>query len=241
MFTISSFLVNKNNLWMRSNSHEFRITLLQRSRVVHIMPPSFAFQPFCFRPISSILYAEKLDQNILFDVLGEVIGREDPIDMVTKQGNESMRLALLVEDSEKTTISCTVFGGLVDMIQPHLDAEKYEPLIVAFQLFRAKEWNGKISIQSNFEASNVHINPNTKEAILFRESLIGSIEGETSLSTQRISHMSNKKYRAAIDDLRAGVYSIETIEDVYKAKELARNVIRNVLSLMECTSVTYAS
>ncbi|MED6193979.1 hypothetical protein PIB30_024157 [Stylosanthes scabra] len=105
MFTISSFLVNKNNLWMRNNSHEFRITLLQRSRVVHIMPPSFAFQPFCFRSISSILYAEKLDQNILFDVLAEVIGREDPIDMVTKQGNESKRLALLVEVSEKTTIS----------------------------------------------------------------------------------------------------------------------------------------
>ncbi|MED6188198.1 hypothetical protein PIB30_083810 [Stylosanthes scabra] len=48
---------------------------------------------------------------------------------------------------QKTSISCTLFGELVDKIQPFLDGDQTAPLIVVFQLFRAKEWNGKINIQ----------------------------------------------------------------------------------------------
>ncbi|QHO11851.1 uncharacterized protein DS421_15g501840 [Arachis hypogaea] len=66
--------------------------------VVHIPQPFFPFQAFTFRSIASILQEERLDQNFLFDVLAEVIRKENPKDLVTKQGQESKRLGLLVED-----------------------------------------------------------------------------------------------------------------------------------------------
>ncbi|XLR43276.1 hypothetical protein S83_027936 [Arachis hypogaea] len=220
LYSISSFIVQKNNMWMKCSSLQYRITLLQRSMVVHIPQPLFTFQPFTFRSIASILQEERLDQNFLFDVLAEVIGKEDPKDLVTKQGQESKRLGLLVEDLEKNSISCTLFGSLVDLIQPYLDGDKTEPLIVAFQLFRAKEWNGKISIQSSFDTSNIHINPNIKEAELFKKSLVDSTQGDSCFSSQRISHMSSSSYRSAIDELRKGICKVETIDSVLNASDV---------------------
>ncbi|XLS98690.1 hypothetical protein HN51_041425, partial [Arachis hypogaea] len=163
------FIVQKNNMWMKCRSLQYRVSLLQRSMVVHTPKPLFPFHPFTFRSIASILQEERLDQNFLFDVLAEVIGKENPKDLVTKQGQKSKQLGLLVEDLEKNSISCTLFGSLVDLIQPYLDGDKTEPLIVTFQLFREKEWNWKISIHSSFDTSNLHINPNIKEAELFKK------------------------------------------------------------------------
>ncbi|XLU95218.1 hypothetical protein S245_009570 [Arachis hypogaea] len=190
---------------------------LKGSRIHCTIPKSV---PFTFRSIASILQEERLDQNFLFDVLAEVIGKEDPKDLVTKQGQESKRLGLLVEDLEKNSISCTLFGSLVDLIQPYLDGDKTEPLIVAFQLFRAKEWNGKISIQSSFDTSNIHINPNIKEAELFKKSLVDSTQGDSCFSSQRISHMSSSSYRSAIDELRKGICKVETIDSVLNASDV---------------------
>ncbi|QHN87178.1 uncharacterized protein DS421_16g552780 [Arachis hypogaea] len=179
-------------------SLQYRVSLLQRSMVVHTPKPLFPFHPFTFRSIASILQEERLDQNFLFDVLAEVIGKENPKDLVTKQGQKSKQLGLLVEDLEKNSISCTLFGSLVDLIQPYLDGDKTEPLIVTFQLFREKEWNWKISIHSSFDTSNLHINPNIKEAELFKKS----------------------SYRFAIDELRKGICKVETIDNVLNASDI---------------------
>ncbi|QHO03417.1 uncharacterized protein DS421_13g431990 [Arachis hypogaea] len=64
---------------------------------------------------------------------------------------------------------------------------------------------GKISIQSSFDTSNIHINPNIKEAELFKE---------------RISHMSSSSNRSAIDELRNGICKVETIDSVLNASDV---------------------
>ncbi|MED6180861.1 hypothetical protein PIB30_013944 [Stylosanthes scabra] len=208
-YSLSNFLVVKNRLWMKSSPLEYRIILMQRSRVLLISQSLFPFKSFVFRSIASVLNEEPLQENVLFD----------PKEMVTKQGTNSKRIELRVEDTDKTSISCTLFGGLVDCIKPYIEEEKGEPLIVALQLFRFKEWNGKISIQSNFETSNIHINPQCPKADMFRNSILDTMQGKSGLSSARISHIGGKSNRSAVEDLRGGIVAVESIEDVMNAQE----------------------
>ncbi|RYR10312.1 hypothetical protein Ahy_B05g078790 isoform A [Arachis hypogaea] len=173
---------------MKCNSFQYRITLLQRS-----------ITSFC-----------------ILDVIAEVIGKEDPNNLVTKQGQESKRLGLLVKDLEKNFISCTLFGSLVDLIQPYLDGDKIEPLI------------------SSFDTSNLHINPNVKEAELFKKSLVDSTQSDSYFSSQRISHMSSSSYRSAIDELRKGICKVETIDIVLNASDYCHKKYKKIDERFEC-------
>ncbi|MED6119909.1 hypothetical protein PIB30_016118 [Stylosanthes scabra] len=140
-YSLSNFLVVKNRLWMKSSLFEYRIILMQRSCVLLILQPLFPFKPFVFQSIASIINEESLQENVLFDVLAKVIGKEDPKEMVTKHGTNSKRIGLRVKDADKTSINCTLFGGLVDRIKPYIEEQKGEPLIVALRLFPVREWN----------------------------------------------------------------------------------------------------
>ncbi|RYR57899.1 hypothetical protein Ahy_A05g023577 [Arachis hypogaea] len=93
--------------------------------------------------ISELLAADKLDDSILIDVIGEVVGKEDPREMITSKGKETKRLAILIEDLENNSIGCVLFGQMVDQILPHLEEEKVELLIIIAQFFRPRRWNGK--------------------------------------------------------------------------------------------------
>ncbi|MED6194205.1 hypothetical protein PIB30_026322 [Stylosanthes scabra] len=96
------------------------------------LPPNVSLQL-----IASVINEEPLQEKVLFDFLAEVVRKEDPKDMVTKFGTNSKRLGLRVEDAEYLY----AVGCLVDRIKPYIEEDKAEPLIVAFQLFRVKEWN----------------------------------------------------------------------------------------------------
>ncbi|MED6199224.1 hypothetical protein PIB30_073922 [Stylosanthes scabra] len=91
--------------------------------------------------------------------------------------------------------------------------------LIPQSLFPFKEWNGKISIQSNFETSNVHINQQRLEAEMFRNSILDTMQGESGLLLARISHIGGKNYRSAVDDMRGGMCAVESIEDVLNAQE----------------------
>ncbi|RYR54399.1 hypothetical protein Ahy_A06g029670 isoform A [Arachis hypogaea] len=137
-----------SNMWMKYISLQYRITLLQRSMVLHIPQPLGVLRQSCKKKgLIRIFFYNDLVQTqtsfCILDVLAEVIEKEDSKDLVTKQGQKSKQLGL------KNSISCILFGSLVDLIQPYLDR--------------------KISIPSSFDTSNLHINSNIKEAKLFKK------------------------------------------------------------------------
>ncbi|RYR66469.1 hypothetical protein Ahy_A03g012457 [Arachis hypogaea] len=118
---------------------------------------------FSFKPIVKLLQADKIDDSILIDVIGEVVGKEDPRELITNKGRETKRLAILIEDLENNSIECVLFGNMVDQILPYLKGERVEPLIVIAQCFRPNKWNEKTSVQSHFEYSKLRINPDLEE------------------------------------------------------------------------------
>ncbi|XP_052116526.1 uncharacterized protein LOC127746653 [Arachis duranensis] len=158
---------------------------------------------------------EKVDDLELFDIIGEVVRKEDPRELVTSKGIETKRLIVIVEDLEKNRLSCTLFSETVDQILPHLDEDRLEPLIVILQYFKATRWNGKTSVQSHFELSKVHVNPKLKEVISFKKSLMSGFES----TSMRISHQSTQSSWVGTDELNNGTAIVKTIEEVLKSVE----------------------
>ncbi|XP_052109238.1 uncharacterized protein LOC107461288 [Arachis duranensis] len=215
MYCMKNFIVGCNNLWIKSTQHSHRLIFLQRTTVMHVFEPTFPFKQFDFTSIGQICEADIIHENQLIDVIAEVIGKETPRELMTKNGKDSKRLVLLLEDIDKNTISCTLFGELVDRISPFLERESSEPLIVVFQLFRPRIYKGNRSIQSSFYASNIHINPPILEVNEFKKKLLAFGSSES----QRISHISSRVYHSPIEELSKRLVPVKRIEDVLNSTD----------------------
>nr|XP_025648038.1 uncharacterized protein LOC112743018 [Arachis hypogaea] len=169
----------------------------QRTTITHVNNPSYPLEAFRFRSILDLLNAERLDDTYLFDMIAEVVGKEDQRDLVTSTGKETKRMAVVLEDLENNRIGCTLFGEMVDQIRPHLEEGSVEPLIVVLQLFKASQWNGKTTVQSHFYISKIHIERDLKEVVCFRNRLLSA------------------------DELKQGSVGVKTIEEALNAAEVA--------------------
>ncbi|RYR66031.1 hypothetical protein Ahy_A03g011966 isoform B [Arachis hypogaea] len=159
---MSNFVVLKNTTKTKTYPSQWLLMFSHRT-------------PFHFKTIPDLVTAQKIDENDIVDLIAEVVEKADPRDLVTSKGMETKRLVLELENLENNRIHCILFGKIVDQILPHLQHERVEPLIVVFQLFKAHRWNSQTSIQSNFNVSKLHINPELKEVILFRDRLLSGV------------------------------------------------------------------
>ncbi|KAL4344050.1 hypothetical protein AHAS_Ahas11G0139600 [Arachis hypogaea] len=123
------------------------------------------FIPFRFRTIPHLINAGSLVDNDLFDLIGEIVGKEEPKYLITNKGKETRRLAVVLQDLENNRINCVLFGGMVDQILPHFEEGRMEPLIVVLQYFRATRWKEKTSVQSHFDVSKLHIDDQLADVV----------------------------------------------------------------------------
>ncbi|XP_057739914.1 replication protein A 70 kDa DNA-binding subunit D-like [Arachis stenosperma] len=182
MYIMTNFIVVDNQKGNISRG-KYLLFFSHRTIVSHVENPSFPLNAFRFRTIRELLNAEKIDDSALFDMIGKVVGKEDPKELITSKGKETKRLAVILEDLENNRIGCTIFGEMVDQLLRHMQDGRVEPLIVVVQYFKATRWNGKTSVQSHFDISQLHIDSNLKDVAEFRSRLLG---GEPS-SSVRIS------------------------------------------------------
>ncbi|MED6226633.1 hypothetical protein PIB30_105730, partial [Stylosanthes scabra] len=112
-------------------------------------------------------------------------------------------------------ICCVLFGDLVDQIVPVLSQESVEPVIVVLQYFEATRWDEKTSIQSNFDVSGLHINPDLKVVDEFRTIIL---TGENSNGV-RITPMEYQSAVSGVQELKRENVDISTIEEVFTAQE----------------------
>ncbi|MED6110094.1 hypothetical protein PIB30_039813 [Stylosanthes scabra] len=61
------------------NGDRFGPAFSNRTRVTPVVNPSFPLEPLRLKPINELLEAERIDDAELFDMVGVVVGREDPI------------------------------------------------------------------------------------------------------------------------------------------------------------------
>ncbi|MED6129813.1 hypothetical protein PIB30_111716, partial [Stylosanthes scabra] len=185
------------------------------TQVVPVQDPSFPLDVFNFKSFPDLLSAEHLDESEMFDIMGEVVGKEEPREVLTSKGVRVKRMVVVLEDLGNNRLCCVLFGPLVDQIMPFLNEESLEPLIVVLQYFKPSRWNERTSIQSNFDVSGMHINPDLKVVEEFRDILMA---GETSTGV-RITQVQGQSGISGGQELKKGNTYVISIEELFKEAE----------------------
>ncbi|MED6208418.1 hypothetical protein PIB30_044846 [Stylosanthes scabra] len=148
-----------------------------------------------------------LNQSHLTDCMGQIVGKEDPMDIVTKTGQSIKRLSLYIEDQEKNKMKCTLFGAYVDQVAGVLESSDSEPVVLVAQLFMPNVFMNQVNIQSSFYGSKLLLNPNYPEVVAYRE-----------------SHVDSYVHKSVSEELIGASNCITTIEEVFNMTKSVSNV-----------------
>ncbi|RYR09198.1 hypothetical protein Ahy_B05g077336 [Arachis hypogaea] len=99
-YTMSNFIVVDNMTKKKNGVSRWVLVLSHRTRVEHIENPTFSLEAFRFRNLAEVHTVEKVEDLELFVIIGEVVGKENPRELVTSKGIETKRLVVIVEDLE---------------------------------------------------------------------------------------------------------------------------------------------
>ncbi|MED6107527.1 hypothetical protein PIB30_118126 [Stylosanthes scabra] len=215
MYNMREFVVVDKRTRVRATEVKWSLLFCIRTEVQEVEVPTFPLEAFRFRTIPELTASAVVSENELFDLVAEVVGKEDPRELVTSLGKETKRMATNIQDLEKNTIRCTLFGTCVDDLTPLMAQERTEPLIVVLQYFRINRWDGKTSVQSHFDISKVCCDLSLKEIQDFLNSMVDT----RTTSSVRITQMQSQSSGQGIEELRRGQVEIKTIEEVWSLKE----------------------
>ncbi|MED6185380.1 hypothetical protein PIB30_056552 [Stylosanthes scabra] len=175
-------------IWYLAFSHRTTVQILE--------PVIFPCNLFRFRTVLELNDKDVVLTNDTFDFIGEVVKKEDPRDVVTNTGLRTKRVVVVLQDTE--------------LIAPYLEKPQEEPLVVILQYFKVSRWNGKTSVQSNFELSKAYINAEFKEVVEFRNRL--ETNGPT--LSGRISQVQSEGASTGAKELINGRATVHTIKEV---------------------------
>ncbi|KAL4371106.1 hypothetical protein AHAS_Ahas06G0132600 [Arachis hypogaea] len=137
MYIMTNFIVFDNKTISKNGVSRMVLTFSHRTMVNHVDNPSFSLEAFRLRSFSDLLTEDRLEHSEMFDLIGKVVGKKDPRNLITSKGLMTKRMVVILEDLGNNKMSCTLFGQLVDHILPHLDDGRVEPLIVVLKYFKA--------------------------------------------------------------------------------------------------------
>ncbi|XLR15270.1 hypothetical protein S83_043208 [Arachis hypogaea] len=215
MYKMSNFIVVDKREKTKTTMNRWTLNFSHRTVVLLVENPTFPLQAFRLTQISELLNADRIDDSQLVDIMGKVVGKEDPRELITSKGKETKCLAILVEDLDNYRIGCVLFGDMVDQILPYLDDGRVEPLIVVLQFFRPSRWNEKTSVQSHFDVSKLRINPDLDEVRDFRDRRLAAIPS----NLVRISQVNTNNSHSGADELKRGDVTVNTIEEALNSTQ----------------------
>ncbi|MED6197233.1 hypothetical protein PIB30_054763 [Stylosanthes scabra] len=210
MHNMRNFVIMDKRLKVKATQISWTLSFCNRIEVDEVDEvdlPTFPLEPFSFRTIPEILNPLAVTETELFDFVAEVVGKEDPRDLTTSKGLDTKRMAIKLQDLEKNSMRCVLFGSCVDEIMPLITEDRVEPLIVVLQFFRVNRWDGKTSIQSHFDISKVCVDAILSDIVEFRNSSV------------RITQMPTQSSGPGIEQLRRGQVEIKSIEDAWNSTE----------------------
>ncbi|RYQ95721.1 hypothetical protein Ahy_B08g091068 [Arachis hypogaea] len=215
IYKMQNFIVTTNNGKVRTTPHKYKLSFYTKTEVMLQPIETFAFNPFKFRPFAELESNGASDENLLFDYIGEVVGKEEARGIITRTGHQSKRIALQLEDLEKNKIKCTLFGELVDQVLPQLERDDGEPFILVVQLFKTNVYLNSVNIQSAYYVSKVYFNPNLTEINEFKQRLNMDIISPS----QCITQLQTQPQYSATDEINAGIVPLKTIEEVLNMQQ----------------------
>ncbi|KAL4370145.1 hypothetical protein AHAS_Ahas06G0036500 [Arachis hypogaea] len=121
----------------RQVTFKWILVFTHRTIVNHVQNPSFPLVAWHLNSIAELLTVEKVEESELFDLIVEVVGKEDLRDLITSKRMKTKRLVVILQNLENNRINCILFGDMVDLILPHVEDGRLKPLIMVFQYFKA--------------------------------------------------------------------------------------------------------
>ncbi|XP_057739701.1 replication protein A 70 kDa DNA-binding subunit B-like [Arachis stenosperma] len=210
MYIMSNFIVVDKMEKIKTTRNRWTLNFSHRTVVVRVENPNsnHPFQYLSYCDLFGIIHCS-------LHIIGEVVGKEDPRDIITSKGKETKRMVVVIADLDNNNLDCVLFGDMVDQIVPHLEDGRVEPLIVVLQFFKPSRWNEKVSVQSHFDVSKIHVNPDMKEVHDFRKSLLDSVTS----NSVRISQVSGHGVQSGAAELKRGGVVVKSIEDALNSTE----------------------
>ncbi|RYR61870.1 hypothetical protein Ahy_A04g019107 [Arachis hypogaea] len=103
VYSMQNFIVKLNNGKVRTTPHKYKLNFYTKTVVAALPIETFAFNPFKFRPFHELDENGPTDGNLLFDYIGEVVGKEEVRGLITRTGDETKLITLQLEDLDLAT------------------------------------------------------------------------------------------------------------------------------------------
>ncbi|XP_057730123.1 replication protein A 70 kDa DNA-binding subunit B-like [Arachis stenosperma] len=210
IYSMRNFIVKGNNNFVKTTGHKYKLNFYMKTCVSRLPSDTFHLNPFSYVPFPEIEAMVGMNRIHLLDFIGQVVGKENAQDMVTKSGQQSKCIALYLEDLEQNRMKCTLYGESVDKVISFMDKPENEPVILVAQLFKPHFYLNEVSVQNSLYASRVFFNPDIPDVVSFKNSLMK--QGER--ASQPISHIDRQPQYSVSHELSAGAFPVKTIEEI---------------------------
>ncbi|MED6136186.1 hypothetical protein PIB30_053716 [Stylosanthes scabra] len=124
MYQMSFFIVVEKKHYIRFTNTRYTLLFSHMTQVVPVQEPSFPLDVFKFKSFPDLLSAEQVDESEMFDIMGEVVGKEEPREVLTSKGVR-VRMVVVLEDLGNNRLCCVFFGPLsnFDVSGMHINPE----------------------------------------------------------------------------------------------------------------------
>ncbi|KAL4344978.1 hypothetical protein AHAS_Ahas11G0232400 [Arachis hypogaea] len=203
VYSMPNFILKINNGKVRTTAHNYKLSFYRKIDVEVLPIETFAFNPFKMCPFAELEANAPMDENLLFDYIGEVVRKEEAMHMLDIKCPKILLELYYAFHSKKHNIKCTLFAELVDQVLPHFERDDGEPFIMVVQLFKSNVYLSSVNVQSTYYVPKSYFNPN----------------------------LPKPQYSVA-DEINAGIAPIRTIEDVLNMiQETSYWIVGNIVSL----------
>ncbi|XP_072066976.1 uncharacterized protein [Arachis hypogaea] len=101
VYSIQNFIVKLNNGKVKTTPHKYKLNFYTKTVVAVLPIETFSFNPFEFRPFHELEKNGSTDGNLLFDYIGDVVGKDEIKGLITRIGDETKRITFQLEDLEQ--------------------------------------------------------------------------------------------------------------------------------------------
>ncbi|KAL3639807.1 hypothetical protein CASFOL_014775 [Castilleja foliolosa] len=209
VYGIKTYYVENNNGRFKTSLAKFRIVFHAKTFVAkypeEIVFPDFLFD---FRDYATLVDIDKVDETLLFDIIGKVREIHNPQEKEFG-GKRARLIEVVLEDLSGRQLNCTLWGSYVDEMLSFESNLTAETPVLILQMVRAKIYREKVTISSSFEVTQII----TQSKII--DNFRSQLKIDDNEATKSISRGSLTLSRMEFDDLANGNLKCYPVDNVY--------------------------
>ncbi|XLR69346.1 hypothetical protein S83_020018, partial [Arachis hypogaea] len=100
VYSMQNFIVKLKNGQVKTTPHKYKLNFYTKTTWAVLPIETFSFNPFKFRSFHELEKNSSTDENLLFDYIGEVVGKDKVKGLITRIGDETRHITLQLKDLE---------------------------------------------------------------------------------------------------------------------------------------------